>query len=214
MSRFIRGSLITINQLPHSCQGRFLPSRLTHMRKRHGGTFARLNIARIPIDRPSVQSRRRPCLETSQRKAKPLECQRQSDRGGFDLLGIAQVPSAGITIVSNHENAAEKCAGGENYRGGFDFETFLRGCVDGYHSADACAAMVDVGLGRGKRLCLLESHPLVLIAAVLLERAVHIRRIRQRGQGLDPLSLVEQQILRGRFQDLQILHPIILHVEQ
>mmetsp|Transcript_4785 Transcript_4785/g.10551 ORF Transcript_4785/g.10551 Transcript_4785/m.10551 type:complete len:235 (-) Transcript_4785:137-841(-) len=150
MRRLIGGRLITIDQPSHRRHGRLFPPGLPHMRKRLRRPLARLYLTAIPIDRPPIQPRRSPRLEPPQRKAEPFQRQGQSDRGGFHLLGIAEVSSPRIAFAADHEDSAEEGAGGEDDGGGFDFEAGAGGGIYGEDSADARPAVGGVGGGGGE----------------------------------------------------------------
>src|SRR5262245_38570072 len=78
-------------------------------RKWRGSFVAGLTLEAREVDRLPLQTRRSPCLQSSQLKAKPLKAPGQPLRSRF-----SHAPAFGLLIAGVHEGAQECACGDDN----------------------------------------------------------------------------------------------------
>ena len=93
--------------MPHWICG--VVDALGQHRERLGRLVARLHLDRRPVDRRAVEPRRRAGLQPAERKAEPLQRQRQPDR-----RRLAD-PAGRRLALADMDQAAQKRAGGQHH---------------------------------------------------------------------------------------------------
>ena len=111
---------------------------LGQRRERLGRLVAGLHLEPRPVDRAAVEPRRRAGLEPAERKAEPLQRQRQPDRRRLADPAGRRLPLADM------DQAAQERAGGQHH--GAAGELAAVGQADAGHAALADQQIVDLGL--------------------------------------------------------------------
>ena len=139
-------------------------------RERLGRLVARLHFDCAPVDRGTVEPRRRAGFEPAERKAEPFQRQRKTNGGRLADTARRRL------LLADMDQAAQEGAGGQHRGAAGDFAAV--GQADARHTALADHQIVDLGLDHGQVRGLGERplHRLgVELAVGLCTRAAHRR---------------------------------------